>query len=246
LRPRDTFCVDSSCERILTSNCRPSLSVTMVFTDFNRSLFLVSDITGNTVEPYGVVVLSVFAASQMSLYKLPSGMGRKLLFMDLSIQGKERCEVVRIGTVHLESLYNSFSRKVQLKLIATILNVRNHSILVGDFNFGENNHFDEDPNNPFENEVLNEIYPNHDDVWKRLYPDEIGVTVDCLDMLAPHSKKDKGSRFDRIIMSASSDWNPEIIEIIGSESIGVDDRNPNLYVFISDHLGLYSKISINW
>jgi len=211
----------------------------MFLSDENiRQHYVISDATGDFIYPYGVVILTKLMPCRLIVNLLPTRMGRMFLYCDISV-GQE---IIRIGTVHLESLDSSTIRKDQLRLISNVLKERKLSLLTGDFNFGEQN-YEGNEDKPVENDVIKEYFPTHDDIWAKLHPGEAGVTVDCMYNISwTDEKKEKGSRYDRMLVSNEPEWEPLDITILGHESIANDDHNPNFKVFISDHLGLLSNI----
>jgi tyrosyl-DNA phosphodiesterase 2 len=179
--------------------------------------YWVSDCTGVTVDRYGVLMLGRLPVRDLMLYELPSLMGRMLLAGTFTINNED----ISVGTVHLESLDETFRRKMQLQIIFDVLEKTEQSVLMGDFNF-DGEHSDE-------NAVIPESYQ---DVWSSLYPDDAGYTKDSrINTMRWHSsgRADK-VRYDRLIVR-SDNWQPKAISRLGMEPILP-------HVFPSDHFGL--------
>lgn len=96
-----------------------------------RNCYFVSDANGSTVIPYGVVILSKHYMSNVTLFDMPTDMGRRLLLCGISLNGDNFI----VGTVHLESMNNSEMRINQLARIQEITSAHENWMLLGDFNF---------------------------------------------------------------------------------------------------------------
>jgi len=85
--------------------------------DWIRRGFLVSDISGSTLRPHGVLLLSRLPIRDVVLYRLPSRKDRKLLIASVDTgQGS-----VRLGNLHLESSPNNqLLRLAQLNDVVAI------------------------------------------------------------------------------------------------------------------------------
>jgi tyrosyl-DNA phosphodiesterase 2 len=186
--------------------------------------YWVSDFTGRTIQPYGVLLLSRLPITQLRLQRLPSMMARKLLVASLKLNG----QTVDIATVHLESM-KAFapSRKRQLSLIFPALAKAQHTMLMGDFNFCARQSTEENAR----------IDPDYQDMWAALEGDAPGYTedTDINLMRLEKTQKHKQVRFDRMLVRSSTPgWRPVSIELLGTEPIS--PKLPN--VFPSDHFGL--------
>lgn len=197
--------------------------------DWVRENYFISDITGETVDPYGVVLLSRFPLHNLSLHRLPSTMYRQLIFADIFLNGHP----LKLASVHLESQKSSTAiRAEQLSLIFPQLETAPAAILMGDFNFcatwSENDHLD----------------PRYVDLWAKLRPGEAGYTEDTdINLMRLEQKgKEKQVRFDRILLhtTKSAIWQPQSIELLGTKPIF--PHNP--HVFPSDHFGLVARLSL--
>lgn len=97
-----------------------------------REKYFVSDGNGcATVMPYGVVILSKLPFVSLSIYTMPSNMGRRFLLGSVQVHN----EIIYVGTVHLESMQNAPIRILQLECIHSIIKDLKHVFVMGDFNF---------------------------------------------------------------------------------------------------------------
>ncbi|KAL6058951.1 DUF504 domain-containing protein [Balamuthia mandrillaris] len=185
-----------------------------------REHYFVSDSTGVTVVPYGVLMLSKWPMQELWLQSLPTAMGRRALFADLAAPLPSASQkLIRVATVHLESMASRDVRKQQLGIIFPSLEAVDASAegswFMGDFNFGAHTP---------ENEDNLSLSPSFVDVWPELRPEEEGHTMPEFD------------RIDRVLVRSAL-WRPVGIEMIGTEeisSLAGQKLRP------SDHLGLYS------
>lgn len=170
-----------------------------------------SDTSGNTVHPYGVLMLTRLSTPAFHSYSLPTNMGRKLLVTDTRINN----QLFRVSTVHLESLQNPNYRKAQLDLIFPILERHcSHSAIMGDFNFCS------------ESSENANILPEYMDSW----PFIMGNSAEAIE----NGKTRKNQRLDRVLIRSSM-FKPHSIHKLGTEPIS--EALPD--VFPSDHNGLY-------
>lgn len=231
--------------------------------DFIRQNYIISDIDGTTVEPYGVMMLvkKTLPLLDVRISKLTSKMGRKLIhavfskdpvkdvnaamrYFESSSKGGKTSDLEKIieshaviGTVHLESLGSGKARKTQLEQIHPVLEFYTKSslkMLMGDFNFGDEGK---------ENEVnlKTDKFCNYKDVWPTLYPTKVkeGIThTDC------------SSRIDRVIIR-SKDYEPTLMSVYGTTPLPLSDEEHKYLkehfnydnVNLSDHHGLYCEIT---
>lgn len=206
----------------------PELLDLLLARPFIRENYIVSDIVGASVDPYGVLLLSRQPVADWSFFPLPSRMFRHLPVMSLNLNGS----VARVAGVHLESTpYEFVARERQLGVIFPLLEAAPHSFLMGDFNFcaihGQ------------ENRALD---PRYGDAWATLRPDEPGYTEDTDRnvMRLLQTEKRKRARFDRILFhSNENDWTPEAVTLLGDAPIA-----PELpEVFPSDHFGVEARFA---
>jgi len=195
--------------------------------DWVRRDFQVSDVTGSTLEPHGVLLLSRLSIGSLALCHLPSRKDRKMVVGSLETEAGAIC----LGTVHLESSPLSLSvRLEQLDRVLPSLHGASHAVLMGDFNF--------DPRDQAEQSRIDTGYT---DLWPALHRAEPGYTVDSLlnRMRFLHKWRHKRARFDRILLrSAAPGWVPESIRLIGT--LPISPHHPDIYP--SDHFGLVGVI----
>jgi tyrosyl-DNA phosphodiesterase 2 len=195
--------------------------------DWIREGYRLSDASGDTVNPYGSVLLSRFPVGAIVVHHLPSLMGRKLIVGQLGIGGEE----VQVATVHLESTRpEAEARGDQLAMIQPILRRDAHAVLMGDFNFCAT----------WEEENCR-IGRDFVDLWSVLRPDDPGWTEDGISnpMGRRARDPDRRVRFDRILLRSSEGrWRGASMELLGTKPI--DPGRPD--VFPSDHFGLVAKI----
>ena len=187
--------------------------------------YSLSDLYGDSVNPYGVLILSRLPIRDWEFFPLPSAMGRSLV--------TARAELNRMSTmfasVHLESETQAApTRAKQLGRIFPLLATEPHVILTGDFNFCST--WDE-------NSYLDLTYQ---DIWSELHETDPGFTEDTdrNTMRLLYTGKRKQVRFDRILLrSKRPGWRAESIQLIGTEPI----HHATPSVFPSDHFGLVGK-----
>jgi len=193
-----------------------------------RADYRISDAQGDTLDGYGVVLLSRLPLRALALHELPSHMGRRLLAAEVDTGNG----ILVIGTAHLESLkHNRELRAEQLAEILPLLKAAGaDAMLVGDFNFcsswaAENANLD----------------PEFIDLWPALRGREPGYTEDTAvnAMLRNVKSSEKMVRFDRVLLrSASGDWRPRSIELLGTVPVATGAPD----IFPSDHFGLAAVI----
>ncbi len=197
-------------------------------TDWVRRDYLVSDASGVTLKPHGVLLLSRLPMTHLTFRHLPSRKHRKLLSVALETPHGS----LSIGNLHLESSpANQALRLTQLgRILSTQANDR-HAILMGDFNF--------DPQTHAEQSCIRDAYL---DLWPALNGHAPGHTVDSTRnrMRFLHKRRHGRIRFDRILLrSESAGWEPRSIHLLGTEPIS--DSLPDIYP--SDHFGLVAVIA---
>jgi len=228
-----------------------------------KSGYILSDYSGTTVDPYGVLILvKTSLRPSFNFIALPSRMGRVLLTTEIYPNPEDLDQNFMVATVHLESL-SSHRTRVQQLTIANIALLSENSILCGDFNFCSYRNFDAPL--PLENDSLRITLPDYADVWELLHPESIqptegyqpptlrdirrgklvvpeipsaGYTFDSIanKMLQRDWER---MRYDRIMIKNSSDWKP--LQIVGTEKIGLMDWGISL--FPSDHFGLLATFT---
>jgi tyrosyl-DNA phosphodiesterase 2 len=206
----------------------------MTGSEYVQQNYYVSDVNCTTFTSYGVVTLSRLPMVDLSMWKLPTKMGRSVLVASYLINGKP----ISIANVHLESLNSAPLRKEQLRIISGILASSPHAALVGDFNFDSQRNF-RMSDLPLENDCIVEFYPDYVDVWAALRPDERGLTFDSeVNRMIPNYEQ---MRYDRVLLkSANGNWRPKRIELIGTEPV---PHHTNLWP--SDHFGLVAHFEFS-
>jgi len=194
-------------------------------TPWVQASYTLSDLYGDSIDPYGLLILSRLAIHDWEFFPLPSAMGRSLVTV--------RTELNRTSTmfasVHLESQTSAASaRAKQLQRIFPLLATEPHVILTGDFNFcstwAENSNLD----------------PTYQDIWSELHETEFGFTEDTErnTMRLLYTRKPKKVRFDRILLrSERPGWRAESIQLVGTEPISTVTP----HIFPSDHFGLVGR-----
>ncbi|CAF3791537.1 unnamed protein product [Rotaria magnacalcarata] len=194
---------------------------------FVQERYYLSDVDGRTFNGwYGVILLIDIRLhiSNLNLINFPqSNMGRRLIFAEIKL---DENEILRIGTVHLESLDNREQRLRQLDICQKILNRSPGSyILMGDFNFHAHGQENIDQFNRLQQWI---------DCWTYLMGSHNhGFTVDTEmnSMAKLHNRVPNQSRYDRIILRSQTIILTEI-EILGNQLVA----NPgHLNIFPSDH-----------
>jgi tyrosyl-DNA phosphodiesterase 2 len=217
--------------------CRPDLVALQEVTprhleyllavDWVRREFRISDITGSTLQPHGVLLLSRLPLRNSALQELPGNKDRKMLMAELGLGSRSVC----IGNLHLESSPQATPvRLAQLDTIIPSLPGEQYTLLLGDFNF-----------DPVQMPEQARIDPYFRDLWAELRPEEPGFTEDTAinGMLLSHKGREKQVRFDRILLrSPRPGWLPESVQLIGTSP--VTPRRPAL--FPSDHFGLAGSL----
>lgn len=200
----------------------PAFLEQVLQTAWVQANYRVSDIYGDSIDPYGVLILSRLPVREWQFVALPSAMGRHLVVAHTAL-GEA---AISFASVHLESRsYTASTRAKQLARIFPLLASEQHVILTGDFNFCAA--WDENQN-------LDSAYQ---DVWPALDQTQAGFTVDTdrNTMRLQHTGKHKQVRFDRMLLrSQQSGWQAESIEIIGQEPV----HTATPHIFPSDHFGL--------
>jgi tyrosyl-DNA phosphodiesterase 2 len=195
--------------------------------DWVRRDYQVSDASGASLQPHGVLLLSRLPVSDLVLCHLPSRKHRKLVLGRLKTVNETIC----FGTVHLESSPMSRSlRLLQLDRVFSSLHEVRHAVLMGDFNF--------DPLDRAEQSVVERGFT---DIGRVLHRGDPKYTVDsvCNQMRFRHKKRHERTRFDRILLrSPDAVWVPESVRLIGTQPIS--PNQPDVYP--SDHFGLVGVI----
>lgn len=228
-RARALFSIlqNSDADFIALQEVTPPFLKLLLDEEWVRKDYLLSDGTGKTVDPYGVLMLFRTKPDKLTLRQLPSRMERGLLLGEFQINDIK----IAVATVHLESWRSSEPfRKKQLKEVFSSLAKYDHVFLTGDFNLCST--WDENRN----------IDPGYTDCWAHIHPNRPGCTEDTsINIMRFQQKgKPKSVRFDRVLVRSTNElWVPSSIELVGTEPI-----SPSLpYIFPSDHFGLHARFS---
>jgi len=217
--------------------------VSILCKDEHFQKFFISDCTGSSVSPYGVMIISKHPIRKASFWSIPSDMGRSLLLSEFSINE----EMFSIGTVHLESLSTSKTRAAQLEVISKLLEHKTHVLLVGDFNFDSDKNYE--GNGPLENDILGKIMPKYSDLWVSLCPSQKGYTYDSVvnKMIRQYERM----RYDRMMLkrvekgtSNARSWQPQTITLLGDQPCKSFPTGGKI-VFPSDHFGVKSSFNLS-
>jgi poly(A) polymerase len=165
-------------------------------------------------EPDGMAILSKHPMKLIANKALiPSKLRRRLLVVEIEIGGSP----IRVGVCHLDSFDDDGDiRALQLKQFFNTLAPAANAVLLGDFNFGDN----QQP----ETGALDAAYM---DSWLVLHPADPGPTY-----------QDRTShRLDRILVRAA-DWIPTDIRLVGTERITIE----RTHEYPSDHYGVLATM----
>jgi len=183
---------------------------------------------GKTLSPRGLFILSRHPIAKIDFRKLPGPQQRLAIAAHLNVRGRK----LIISTTHMESpLKAGPTRAQQLKTIWPMLEPADDAVLLGDFNFGDN----EQPDTG----ALDKRYT---DAWLTLTKDDPGYTwnIEKSDMAKRGSFPGEASRrIDRVLIR-SDHWKPKSIRIIGDAPIKHGDKS----LFPSDHFGL--RCELQW
>lgn len=183
---------------------------------------------GKMVAPRGLLILSKSPIGKVTAEYLTTRQNRALLIVETEIKGIK----VAVATCHLESpLEASRTRAIQIDEFFNILDKADHSIFLGDFNFGDG----EEPETSM-------LIPKYVDCWMHTNPKDVGYTwnIEKSEMAKLGSFPNETSRrLDRIFIK-SKQITPTKTEIIGDKEI-----EGNKGVFPSDHFGLMGTVKIS-
>jgi len=197
-----------------------------------RKNYFISDSTGATFESYGVLLLSKFPINNLSLYPLPTKLGRKLLVADFVFNGQS----FAVATSHLESYPQDAPMRIQqLAAIFEVLSEKNydHAAFMGDFNFATAE----------ERISLIGSQKKYHDLWLEINGESNpGFTFDTENnqMLSEMIKRKQRNRIDLIIFrSASEKWKASTVKLLGTTAIS---KSNGRTMFPSDHFGVHGSL----
>lgn len=202
--------------------------------EFIKKTYKITIIPSQMLCGYDVLILSKF---ECNAYVSPfySKMGRKLLYITIINNSND---LIKIGTVHLESLNNSNIRENQLKLSYDLLKSTElenkdfnctHAFLLGDFNFTEK-----------ETHLINNngfVDFGYEVVIKDNFNFSKWCTMKEMNGY-PHWRPDRVT-----YLSSSKSFTVTHFEIVGKNKIEILDKS-NPVDTPSDHFGIYFECSL--
>lgn len=195
-----------------------------------KKKYLISDIDGSTLDPYGVLLLSSIPLDSV-IFKKFSEKSKPMVSGFFKFNEKS----FGISILHLPSDKTNEpekKREILLKQAIGILKEVENTLIVGDFNYGEKEEY---------------LYsPIYQDTYKDLYrvknPKEQGFTYDPSINITANITSSKliSKRLDRILMKNSEKFEIGDVNLIGTESFFVEKKNCLLHP--SDHFGLFTTL----
>lgn len=183
---------------------------------------------GKLIAPRGLLILSKSPIQKVTAELLTTRQHRALLIVETEIKNIK----VAVATCHLESpLEASRTRAIQIDQFFKILDQTEHSVFLGDFNFGDG----EEPETSM-------MIPKFLDSWLHTNGKQAGHTWNMeINELAKSGSfpNEKSRRLDRIFIK-SKHLAPTKTEIIGDRKI---ENTKGLYP--SDHFGLLGTLKVS-
>lgn len=180
------------------------------------------------VAPRGLLILSKSPIQKFTAELLTTRQHRALLVVETEIKNIK----VAVATCHLESpLEASRTRAIQIDEFFKILDKADHSVFLGDFNFGDG----EEPETSM-------MIPKFVDSWRHTNAGDVGHTwnMEKNEMAKSGSfPNEKSRRLDRIFIN-SKHLTPTETKIIGNQEI---ENTKGLYP--SDHFGLLGMVKVS-
>jgi len=204
--------------------------------DWVRNRYYVCENKGESVDPYGTLILSKFPPIKI-LNRVFPGTPKNMTLVDFLVNEK----ILSLGNVHLKAGSEFKQNRITQVSYAVEwqkLSEASEAILIGDFNFREE-----------QNEKIEIFESNYNDIWPTLHTKEEFSMTFSIDKnpfakliserlsLIRHSKP-YSSRYDRIYLRKGSKFNAKSISLLGMDSIGKDTIYNEYDVFISDHFGI--------
>lgn len=213
---------------IVLQEVQPPMLSGLLSQDWARGYFATDIPTeGDTLRPYGQVLLSRWAPSRLLQLRLSHS--KRILIATFETGGTP----IEVAALHLTSDRRPDAaerRAAQVERLAAALSPDADHVLVGDFNFGDDQ----------EILLLSERYA---DVWPALRPGEPGYTYDPAGnpLAALFSQRGIGRRLDRVFLRAPPErLVASSIEIVANTPL--PDATPVLLP--SDHYGLSVALSL--
>eukprot|EP01119_Soliformovum_irregulare_P006620 TRINITY_DN1883_c12_g1_i2.p1 TRINITY_DN1883_c12_g1~~TRINITY_DN1883_c12_g1_i2.p1 ORF type:complete len:834 (-),score=304.11 TRINITY_DN1883_c12_g1_i2:16-2517(-) len=205
-----------------------TLLVLILKTEWIQLEYCVSDISGSTLQPYGIVVLTKIPAKKLIQVVDKS---KTFMFPEFLISGYGS---LLLAAVHLTSDRGEnpqSKRKQQLLSIFRRGISHQHCIIAGDFNFGDS-----------EEDAAME-WGTYRDAWRETHPGSPGYTYDPIANSIAKVTSSKGipRRLDRVMIS-SQKIKVASMEIIGNEAFQIETPEGTQNIFASDHFGLQCDV----
>ncbi|MBX7220075.1 MAG: RNA repair domain-containing protein [Blastocatellia bacterium] len=200
----------------------PALWQALLAQDWLKSWYVSEPENGDTVDPYGVCLLSRFP---FAYFEKRFSAHKRLLIGSWQLNGR----ILNVAVVHPPSgdkKENQEARSQHLQSLTKLANqFGGNWVLAGDFNIRAEVEFAPLRQNGFL------------DLWPQHQPDDPGFTFDpqVNELAAKLSLTGKPARFDRIwLRSEALDWKPESVCLFGNQPFATDSPN----FFPSDHFGV--------
>lgn len=180
---------------------------------------------GRQVAPGGLYIISKYPITEAGWKILSSKQQRTAMLVQLDILG----EKLSVVTMHMESQLNDGPvRAKQLDQIFSLASTGDHAIVLGDFNFGDNEAEE------------SHIPATYVDLWKTHHPKDPGYTWDI--QVSAMAKQgsfpgEPSRRIDRILLRSPA-YRSSQIKIIGNKALNKDQT-----LFPSDHFGLVGTMT---
>lgn len=209
---------------IAIQEATPQFLESLLSQNWMRNYFISESNIGDTVKPYGNLLLSRFPFT-LAEHKFFGA--KHVLVGTWQINDK----LLHIATVHLTSnrAENAVEKRAHqlLTLLAYLQNKSGDSLIVGDFNTRGNE----------QGEILTNA--GYIDVWQKLHPYEAGYTFDphLNPLAALLTLSGKPGRLDRILLRG--DYVPQSIDLFACTPINATEE-----LYPSDHFGVRAVFNI--
>jgi len=234
---------DSNADIIGLQEVIPRFLKVLTHTPWVRENYFISEVTGESFCGYGNIIMTTMRPRCFYTRPLESLMGRQLIMSEFAMSTPSGVEILRVGTVHMESLVGNYElRNFQFKQIFPLLTdpvpgyKHVHCFLMGDFNL-----------DPCSQEELDSVQTQFDqfvDCWTSCCHGSPGGT-----RYVNYPEEGKNPvRFDRIILhSKENRIIPQSVVTIGSEALKTPSLDESYdQVFPSDHLGLLCECRVEY
>ena len=194
----------------------------------NNNYYISEIPAGSTCDPYGNMIISKYPfAMEMCRYSPTKRVIAGFWKVNKRIFG--------LPVVHLISNQGGGPkrREKEMQVIWKHMSrVADEILIVGDFNFREG---DENGNSVTqENKMI--------DVWKHIFPNDLGTTFNPKENMICKATSEKGLpfRYDRMYLK-SKNWKARTIEVVGNNPTVTKINNEDFKLFPSDHYGLFAS-----